>query len=177
MKGLIICCLGAVALLIAAAPASAQGRKLSDAELDRVSAGSAGSSLVRVPQTDTELRFHGEAGNTQTVKGTGLRFAKERSTPTASSNLVPGNGGTAFNFQGQAGSTHAVNGNGTISFNADPIPGATSNLILQGEAQQNLRSLINIAAVNSKVDVLVNLNVNINSTVGTVGQANSSLGH
>lgn len=161
MKGLIVCCLGAAALLIAAAPASAQGRKLSDAELDRVSAGSAGGPSVQVPKTDTKLPFQREAGNT---------------TPT-SSNLIAGKGGTTFNFQGQAGSTHTVDGNGTISFNAGPIPGATSNLILQGEAQQNLRSLINIAAVNSKIDVLVNLNVNINSTVGTVAQANSSLGH
>lgn len=176
MKGLIVCCLGAAALLIAAAPASAQGRKLSDAELDRVSAGSAGGPSVQVPKTDTKLPFQGEAGNTQAVIRNGFRLAKEGSTPT-SSNLITGKGGATFNFQGQAGSTHMVDGNGTISFNAVPIPGATSNLILQGEAQQNLRSLINIAAVNSKIDVLVNLNVNINSTVGTVGQANSLLGH
>lgn len=176
MKGLIACCLGAAALLIAAAPASAQGRKLSDAELDRVSAGSAGGPSVQVPKTDTKLPFQGEVGNTQAVIRNGFRRAKEGSTPT-SSNLMPGKGGTTFNFQGQAGSTHMVDGNATISFNAGPLPGATSNLILQGEAQQNLRSLINIAAVNSKIDVLVNLNININSTVGTVGQVNSSLGH
>jgi len=53
----------------------------------------------------------------------------------------------------------------------------SSKLILQDNAQQNLRSLVNIVAVNSKVQVLVNLNININSTVGAVHQANVSLGH
>ena len=177
MKGLMACCLGALALLIAAAPAAAQGRKLSDAELDKVSAGSAGSPSVQVPKAATELRFQGTEGSAEASKRNGLVLAKEGSAPTAYSNQIAGKGGTTFDFQGQAGSTHTVNGNGTISFNAGPIPGATSNLILQGEAQQNLRSLINIAAVNSKIDVLVNLNVNINSTVGAVGQANSLLGH
>jgi hypothetical protein len=45
-------------------------------------------------------------------------------------------------------------------------------LSLNGNAQQNLSSLVNINAVNSQVNVLLNLNVNINSTVGTLTQAN-----
>jgi hypothetical protein len=45
-------------------------------------------------------------------------------------------------------------------------------LSLNGNAQQNLSSLVNINAVNSKINVLLNLNVNINSTVSTLTQSN-----
>ena len=46
------------------------------------------------------------------------------------------------------------------------------SLILRDGAQGNLNSLININAVNSQVNVLLNLNVNINSEVGVVDQRN-----
>jgi hypothetical protein len=46
------------------------------------------------------------------------------------------------------------------------------SITLNGNAQQNLSSLINLNAVNSKINVLLNLNVNINSTVGTIIQSN-----
>ena len=132
MKAAILCCVAAMVLLITAGPAAAQGRKLTDEELDKVSAGGA---------------------------------------PTQNSN-----GALNFNFQGQAGSSHTVTGTGTLSFNEGSLPGISSNLILQDNAQQNLRSLINIVAVNSKVQVLVNLNINIDSTVAAVHQANAALG-
>ena len=45
-------------------------------------------------------------------------------------------------------------------------------LILQDSAQGNLRSLININAVNSSVNVLLNLNITIDSEVGTLNQLN-----
>ncbi|AHK80806.1 hypothetical protein M911_15825 [Ectothiorhodospira haloalkaliphila] len=45
-------------------------------------------------------------------------------------------------------------------------------LILGDNAQQNLSSLININAVNSPVNVLLNLNVNIDSVVGQMQQIN-----
>ena len=48
----------------------------------------------------------------------------------------------------------------------------TGSVNLGGNAQQNLSSLININAVNSTINVLLNLNVNINSTVGTILQSN-----
>ena len=48
----------------------------------------------------------------------------------------------------------------------------TGSLIIQDGAQSNLRSLININAVNSPVQVLLNLNVNINSSVGLLEQFN-----
>jgi hypothetical protein len=179
MKKILLSCIGALALALAvgASPAAAQGRKLSDAELDNVSAGNAGSALTQIRMGAGTFSIQGKAGSTQAVKRNGLVFAKEGSNPAASSNVIQKKGLTAFNFQGPAGSTHTVSGNGTISYNVGSTPTATTNLLLQGDAQQNLRSLVNIAAVNSKINVLVNLNVNINSTVGAVGQANSLLGH
>lgn len=133
MRAMILGCTAAILLLSAARPAIAQGRKLSDADLDKVSAG----------------------GN-----------------PSES----PG-GAVQFSFAGRAGSSHTVQGTGSISVKEVALPLISSNLLLQDDAQQNLRSLVNIVAVNSKVQVLVNLNININSTVGAVHQANASLGH
>lgn len=130
---IIVGCAAAIALFMAASPASAQGRKLSDAELDRVSGGSS---------------------TTQSPKAA-----------------------TSFSFQGQAGKTHTVKGTGMIVVDESKLPLVSSKLLLQDNAQQNLRSLVNIVAVNSKVQVLVNLNVNINSTVGTVHQGNAALGN
>ncbi|MDH5571654.1 MAG: hypothetical protein OEY89_07810 [Gammaproteobacteria bacterium] len=46
------------------------------------------------------------------------------------------------------------------------------NLILSDNAQQNLNSLININAVNSPVNVLLNLNINIDSAIGSIQQYN-----
>jgi len=56
--------------------------------------------------------------------------------------------------------------------NAATAGTSIGTLTLNGNAQQNLSSLININAVNSKINVLLNLNVNINSTVGTIIQSN-----
>lgn len=79
-----------------------------------------------------------------------------------------------FHFQGSAGRTHTVDGSGTIEVLEAPLPEAAATLILRDNAQGNLRSLINVNAVNSLIQVLVNLNININSTVGTVQQINLS---
>lgn len=87
------------------------------------------------------------------------------------------NGVIDFQFEGAAGSTHSVSGSGTVA----PLgPGAAasdlSQLILNDNAQQNLQSFININAVNSQVQLLINLTVNVNSTVGTLLQNNGSSG-
>lgn len=50
-----------------------------------------------------------------------------------------------------------------------------SSLQLTDNAQSNLRSLINVNAVNSPVQVLLNLNINIHSNIGAVNQLNSLL--
>ena len=51
----------------------------------------------------------------------------------------------------------------------------TASLELMDNAQSNLRSLININAVNSPVQVLLNLNINVHSTIDKVIQLNSLL--
>jgi hypothetical protein len=45
-------------------------------------------------------------------------------------------------------------------------------LALSDNAQSGLQSLVNINAVNSAVNVLLNLNVSIDSSVGAINQMN-----
>ena len=47
-----------------------------------------------------------------------------------------------------------------------------ASLLLRDSAQSNLQALINMNAVNSVVNVLVNLNINIDSQVGELRQIN-----
>jgi len=84
--------------------------------------------------------------------------------------------GGVINFTGEV---PTVNGlvSGIGSLVVQPASSSTTNTTtgsvnLGGNAQQNLSSLININAVNSTINVLLNLNVNINSTVGTILQSN-----
>ncbi len=81
-----------------------------------------------------------------------------------------------INFTGQVPTTNGlVTGKGSLVIQA---PGSststttTGSINLSGSAQQNLSSLININAVNSPINVLLNLNININSTIGTILQSN-----
>lgn len=46
------------------------------------------------------------------------------------------------------------------------------SLQLQDQAQQNLRALVNVNAVNSMVQVLLNLNISVDSQVGSILQGN-----
>jgi hypothetical protein len=77
-------------------------------------------------------------------------------------------------FAGQkATSNGLVSSTGSLAIQNGPLAGNTmGTLSLNGNAQQNLSSLVNINAVNSKINVLLNLNVNINSTVSTLTQSN-----
>jgi len=88
-----------------------------------------------------------------------------------SANMTKG----VVNFQGQVPTANGlVTGAGSLAVQSGPVSGTTlGSLSLNGNAQQNLSSLVNINAVNSKINVLLNLNVNINSTVGTLTQSNS----
>ena len=81
-----------------------------------------------------------------------------------------------INFSGEVPTANGlVSGTGSLVVQA---PGnststtTTGSVNLSGSAQQNLSSLININAVNSTINVLLNLNININSTVGTILQSN-----
>ena len=50
-----------------------------------------------------------------------------------------------------------------------------SSLLLTGNAQSNLQSLININAVSSPIQILLNLNISVNSNIGNVNQLNNLL--
>jgi hypothetical protein len=77
-------------------------------------------------------------------------------------------------FQGQAQTPNGlVSSDGSLGLQSGPLGSTTmGTLSMNGNAEQNLSSLVNINAVNSKINVLLNLNVNINSTVGTLTQSN-----
>ena len=62
-----------------------------------------------------------------------------------------------------------ITGNGNMTMNDN----SAQSIMLSGQAQQNLSSLVNILSINSTISVMMNLNVNINSTVGTVNQGNT----
>jgi len=51
----------------------------------------------------------------------------------------------------------------------------TSSLQISDNAQSNLRSMININAVNSPIQILLNLNINVNSNIEQIRQLNTLL--
>ena len=70
-------------------------------------------------------------------------------------------------------------GKGTVDGEVIVVPFSsfdqTASLQLMDNAQSNLSSLININAVNSPIQVLLNLNINVNSSVGNLSQWNQQL--
>lgn len=113
---------------LAGAAAAGDPHKLSDAELDATTAGSAaGGEAQRLLTFDVTQRTR--SGRTVTVDG-------------------------SLDLLG-------------------PLPGATPRqMLVLDRSQNNLQSVININAVNSAVNVLLNLNVNIDSRVDTLRQTN-----
>lgn len=88
-------------------------------------------------------------------------------------NLV--DGVVQFQFSRTTASGRTVDGSGTVTKLAEPLPaGGVSSMQLSDYAQSNLSSFITVNAVNSVVQLLVNMNVNINSVVGSVGQSNAA---
>jgi len=91
-----------------------------------------------------------------------------------SASLIDG----VLHFEGQAQTpTGAVAAFGTLTVLKDATQGSNPtqgsvSLLLSDNAQQNLKALVNINAVNSKVTVLLNLTVLNNSTVGVLNQSN-----
>jgi hypothetical protein len=85
-----------------------------------------------------------------------------------------------FNFLlgGDKSSRLSVEGSGTVAAVNVPQPPSTpaSYIIIRDSAQSNLHSFSNVNAVNSKVQVLINLTVNVNSTVGAIHQSNTVSG-
>lgn len=75
-----------------------------------------------------------------------------------------------FRYSGKRGSV-----DGEVIVVPMALYNQTSSLQLMDNAQANLRSLININAVNSPIQILLNLNININSTIGNLNQLNTLL--
>ena len=65
-----------------------------------------------------------------------------------------------------------VKAEGTLAVQQVADAASSVNLLLRDSAQSNLRALVNLNAVNSVVNVLLNLNINIDSQVGTLQQLN-----
>lgn len=74
-----------------------------------------------------------------------------------------------FDFSRNTGSGRTVRGTGSLAL-ADASREYT--LTFGEGAQQNLRSLVNINAIDAQITVLLNLNINVESTVGTLNQHN-----
>lgn len=77
-----------------------------------------------------------------------------------------------FDFVRQTGSGRTISGTGSLAL---ANPGRNYNLLLGDGAQSHLRSLVNINAVDANITVLLNLNINVESTVGTLTQNNLSV--
>ena len=79
-----------------------------------------------------------------------------------------------FSFRlGDKSSRLSVEGSGSVAVADNTTPaGPAGYIILRDNAQSGLRSLVNVNAVNSRIQVLINLIVNINSTVNSVHQTN-----
>lgn len=64
---------------------------------------------------------------------------------------------------------------GDLTFNAGTANVNTGVLRLEDNAQGNLRALVNTNAVNSPVQVLINLNISVNSRIDVLNQVNNAL--
>jgi hypothetical protein len=80
--------------------------------------------------------------------------------------------GIRFDFHKDNGRNLSIDGSGSVALSESQLPQTVGALILRDNAQGNLNAFINVNAVNSTLQFLINLNVNINSTVGTVRQSN-----
>jgi hypothetical protein len=91
----------------------------------------------------------------------------------ASADLVDGM--LQFQYGREAGNgRYYIEASGSAAQLVEPLPGgAGSYLIVSDNAQSNLSSFITVNAVNSNVQLLINLNISIDSVVGTVGQSNT----
>lgn len=65
-----------------------------------------------------------------------------------------------------------VTAEGTIGVQKTGDAPSAADLLLRDSAQSNLQALINVNAVNSVVNVLLNLNITIDSDVGEIRQLN-----
>jgi hypothetical protein len=77
-----------------------------------------------------------------------------------------------FEFRRTTASGRTVSGNGSLAL-AETSRNYT--MVLGDGAQQNLSSLVNINAIDAQITVLLNLTINVDSSVGTLHQNNFNL--
>lgn len=77
-----------------------------------------------------------------------------------------------FDFVKTTRSGKKVSGEGSLEILSALMSTTTNSIYLGDGAQGNLSSLININAINSQISVLLNLNINIDSSVGSLSQLN-----
>lgn len=77
-----------------------------------------------------------------------------------------------FHFAERAAGGRHISGDGTVSIREATSNSQVGSMTITGGAQRNLSALVNINAVNSPVQVLLNLNLNIDSQIGTLTQLN-----
>jgi len=98
------------------------------------------------------------------VTGAGTSFTSSV-TPT---------GTVDFTFEAQTKDGTPISGNGTLDVLKETETVDIATLSLNDSAQENLQALVNVNAVNSAIQVLLNLNVNINSIVESLNQTNNA---
>jgi hypothetical protein len=117
----------------------------------------------------------GMAQNQTRVRTTAQPLSDAVMDRVTAGGVTAGDTNGVIKFQGSVPTKNGlVTGAGTLSVLTSPTSSSTNqgSITLNGTAQQNLTSLVNINAVSSNVNVLLNLNININSTVGTLTQTN-----
>lgn len=106
----------------------------------------------------------------------GSAFAYDNLDDLQLDNVVAGNQQGSNNNPIASIPVHAQGSYGKVDGEATVLPAISNqtsgSLLIQDGAQSHLNSMININAVNSPVQVLLNLNININSEVGSVKQSN-----
>jgi len=125
---------------------AAGGHKLTDQELDQVAAGDFNAQFM-----DGALNLSFDTGDKfkNRITGTGTMAFQAMNLPNPCDQ--------------QTCTTTSVINNGSMGI-----------INMTGNAQQNLNSLVNIVAVNSLIQVLTNLQVNIGGSNNTTYQSNNA---
>ena len=77
-----------------------------------------------------------------------------------------------FEFSAPLNGGRYVGGDGTLQLRNTLTNNTFGSLVISDNAQSNLKALVNVNAVNSPVQVLLNLNINVNSVVNGLRQFN-----
>jgi hypothetical protein len=132
-----------------------------------------GKKDAQTPATNTQVAGRGSTAASSAHNGKHL-LTDEEMDQVCAGGVDATMTGNVLSFAGRTANGE-VSGAGTVEVRTAAEQNATSGvLILQDSAQSGSKSFIGINAVNSQIQVLLNLNVNINSTVGTLSQTNLS---